>query len=556
MAKSKISRGCLDAASEALSLFTDSELSQYVTDVFNKAKTYTDLPSGAAIEQAQKDINDATMKELFADTKTRLDNLNKVTTRAEKIKSGKLTLREMLVKRAKGFADNLIIYKRQAKQIFEEVSFRGLSQDDYNYALDKNNHNEITKALDNKLSTAEAQRVAKAINAFMAKRTDLMVNSGALPLEFINDDRFFRNIHDKSKLISAGRSLMDSAKSLFKKFDSSVAKPTWKMFIKSLLDLEGTFGKTDAMGLDGKLDDSKIDDILDNIYDNIVNGTSDIFSRSKIVNGKEEIQKRRRMFFQFKDWDSFNKYNSQYGTGDLFSAWQSDIHGSANKVGVANLFGSNADQAYFDLKKAQQEANPDKGHLWFRNTDLYYQVARGIDQSPVSPTIANFFGNLRSLSSMAALPLVALKSTSDTAYVAAFAARWGMNYWKSYGYLLKHQFDIIKSEDRQYIAKLFKGMIHSEMGFLGRFIDSNNSSELMKKANMAFYRGVGLNALDTGNRVGILHLMAMHLGEMSKVGFDGLNDDLRAQFPNLKLTKKNGIYYAPKMKKVYSLLTT
>ena len=534
MAKSKVSRECLDAAAEALSLFTDSELNQYVVDVLRKAKSYEDLHGMAAIDKAQKEINDEAMKSLYAETKTKADNIVKVDNIASQLKDGKKTLRNFLLKRYEGLGQTLSGFKKSAQTRLEQASISKMTTEQWDFVRDKKNHIDIYRALSGKSATAMAKGVASFVDKYLDTRTTEMVNSGALPLEYINDDRFFRNIHDKSKILAGGRSLIDSARSRFK-YDPQIGKPVWKEYIKSRLDLEGTFAHTDAMGADGKLIDSEVDRLLDDIFDNITQGKSDIFTKSRVVNGREEILKKRRMFFKFKDWETWGEYNEKYGTGDLFSAWESDIHGTASKVGAADLLGSSPYQAYYDLKKEQQRVSPEtaswrsKGNLWYRNTDLYFQAAMGIDQSPVSPTLANFFGNLRSATSMAALPLVAVKSSSDMAYIASYAARWGMDYWKTYGYSLQHAFNVLKSEDRQYIAKLFMGLSKSELGYIGRFTDSHNSSEIMKKANMAYYRGIGLDGFDTGNKVGILTLMAKHLGEMSKNGWNGLNDALRLQ---------------------------
>lgn len=554
MVKSKVSKECIDTAAEALALFTDSELSQYVRDVYTRAKSYDDGTTGmAAIDRAQKEINDETLRSLFDDTKTKLDNVTKNQEHITAIQSKKITLRNLLAKRFESVGKNVGTFVAAAKNRLQQAGWGQLDKGLFEYLHTKENGLMIVRALDGDESSPEAKRVAKAVNDYLDLRTDMTVNSGALPLEFINDDRMFRHIHDASRLMSAGRSWAQMAKSRFKT-DLNVSRGTWREQIKSLLDLQGTFEHTDAMGLDGGLDDSIIDQILNDIYDNITQGKNDIFSQSKIVNGAEEIKKKRRMFFKFNDWQSLLKYNEQYGTGDFFSMWERDTHGAASKIGSSELLGSNPTQAYFDLKKVQQEVDPEKGRFWFRNTDLYYQAAMGIDQSPVSVTLANIGANLRSIASAAALPLITLKSLPDVAHISAYAARWGVDYMNTHGYLMKHMFNALPAENRQYIAKLFKGMIHSDMGYSSRFVDSHNSSEIVKKYNMKFYRAMGLSAFDEGNKVSIMTLMADHLGTMSRSDFNGLNEDLQNQLLKHDITPNEWNYLRKKTQK--GLFTT
>ena len=63
--------------------------------------------------------------------------------------------------------------------------------------------------------------------------------------------------------------------------------------------MDSTFSRTKAVDLNGKLDDEKADRILDNIFDNITTGKTEIFTKSSVVNDREAIARKSRMFFKF-----------------------------------------------------------------------------------------------------------------------------------------------------------------------------------------------------------------------------------------------------------------
>ena len=104
-----------------------------------------------------------------------------------------------------------------------------------------------------------------------------------------------------------------------------------------------------------------------------------------------------------------------------------------------------------------------------------------------------------------------------------------MSYWKNYGYLMKNAFGLVPNAERAHIAKLFKSLCDSNLGYMSRVSDSQNSSEMLKSASMWWFRKIGLHAYDTSNKVGMMHLMARHLGEVSERTYNGLNDSLKKQ---------------------------
>lgn len=424
MAKSKVSKECIQAAAEALSLFTDSELSQYVTEIFNKARSYKDVSGKAALDRAQEEINNEQLEMMTSAARTLAEDAAKNEENSTLIQNRKTDLRSLAIKRFQAYGRTISGYRKAATEQLRQIVYGKIDAAHWDYMRLKNNQMVILRALDGKDATPEAKKIAAAIDEYNLKKKDQLVNSGAMQLETINEDRFLGMNHDANKVMVGERSVADAAKSVVK-WDASANKPLWKAFIKSKLDLVKTFEHTDAMGVDGNVIDSRVDEILDDIYDNITQNVNDIFTKSRVVKGQREIMKRRRMFFKFKDWESWGQYNDKYGTGDFFSALESDVQGSGARIGTAQILGSDPYRAWYDLKKVQQKTTPDTGKLlgrgqgWYNTTDIYFQNAMG-GVATTNPGIATFFGNLKTATAMAKLPLVTLASLADNAYVAAY----------------------------------------------------------------------------------------------------------------------------------------
>jgi hypothetical protein len=370
--------------------------------------------------------------------------------------------------------------------------------------------------------------------------------------EEINEDRLFRAVHDAERIINGNKSLAKVAKDkLSGKYDLSKNKIAWREFIKKHLDLMETFKYTSAMDLEGNLIDTEVDKILDRIFDNITTGKSEIFTRSQVANDREAVQKKSRMFFKWKDLRSLYEYNNQYGKGNLFHMFMSDAKATSNKVGLAKMWGDNPYSMYNDLRRAQEQSSQPKGALWWRNTDLYFKQVTGEDKGSIAPTTTNFLSNMKTITTMARLPFIAIDSISDIGYVSAFAQRMGINYSRAYLNQISHIFDKFPTEERMHIAKLMKTQVDSHLGYMGRWGDQNNTSALINKISTKYFKTIGLDAFDRGNKIGIMHLMAKHLAENSNRSFDRLSHDVQKwvskfldknEWDLLRVKTKNGLF--------------
>lgn len=523
----KVSKECLDGAIKALTSFTKEELEEYVHDVFNRARKYDNVKNAKAFDRAMKEINDERLRSFFEDASIKANNTFKFNEEVKKVQSG-IDMRSLLTKRYLNLGDNVASAQKAAGGRLEQFVFKDLTFDEMEFFNSGKNDEIIADAYDGKrIENPLAKKIAEKIRKYFDYRNSEMVISNAMRFDEISEDRMFRQIHDSGRIISGGRSLLNAAKDYVnKKYETVNSKMAWKNLIKKYLDMEATFSRTNAVDLNGKLIESEADKILDSIYDNITTGKSEIFTKSSVANDREAIKRRSRMFFKFKGMRSFLEYNKVYGKNSLFGAMRSDIAASGNKIGMAEKWGDSPYSVYNDLRHTQNETNP-KGNFWWNNTDNYFKSILGLDRSSKSASASNFMANLRTITSMARLIKLSLQSLSDIGYVASFAQRMGIGYSKSYLYALKNAFDRYPTDERKYLAKLFKGMVDSHLGYMGRWTDANNTSEFMSKISTGYFKMIGLEAFDRGNKVSIMHLMSSHLFENSGKSLNELNSSLK-----------------------------
>lgn len=533
----RVSKECLSAAMEGLKHFDNEDLREYANQVFSKAKEYKELTGMAAIDKAIREINNAKAQEYFSDCMTKARSISKMNRLVEAYKAGKANMREMLVRRHKNLSNNVESSQRAAILKLHNTFYRDMSKEEVEHIISGKNDIDIYRAIDGKDATPIAKNIAEKYHRYVEARNTDIVLSDALPLEFINKDRYLRAMHDPSKILSGGITLVVRASEKGKSLTHDAAKSLWMQRIKSLLDLEKTYADTKATSAEGALNMDEVDKSLSSIFDNIINGRSDIFTKSKVVNDAEAIKKRSRMFFVWKDMESWGKYNKMYGRDNFVDAMMSDISSSGNKIGMAETFGDDPHRTYAALRKIMDESNP-KGRSWWRNTDWMFQEVTGANKAAVSPRMANFAGNVRSLTSMSSLVRISMQSLNDIANGIMYTRRFGLGYFESYGKHLGGLFDRMPSSERKHFAEIHKAMIDSHIGFVGRFVDAHNTGDLMKKVSTGYYRKIGLEALDQGNKISTMHGMAVQLTRMSNRSFEQINPELRYQLQKFNINEK------------------
>ena len=369
--------------------------------------------------------------------------------------------------------------------------------------------------------------IAEKFKTYIESRNIEMVNSNALPLRAINKDRMLRAVHDVGNLLRGGRSLIQSA--LGEKFNIKQAREVWKEKILPLLNMKETFFDTPALDLDGKINMAEANNILDEIFDNITTGKPQL-----IVRGTGS----QNMFFYWKDMESWMTYNKQYGRGNFFNAMLADTQTSSNKIGMAEMFGSNPVATYNDLAEIENKSNPVGASRKYQ-AKLAFDWLSGQDRAPVNPNVSSFFASLRALTSAAKLiGRVTLLSIPDIANGIMFAHRWGYSYFKSYGTYLSGMFNVLPNEERKFLSNSFKEMTDTHLGYLARFIDANDMSGVINSMNTALYRATLMEALDRGNKLSAIQLQSRILGENSSLEFGGLSDKMKKMLDKFNISDK------------------
>ncbi|MEN9449644.1 MAG: hypothetical protein RJA83_258 [Pseudomonadota bacterium] len=525
-------QACYDYALKQLIHFKEDDLRSYVNDVLSKAKSFDNLHSQAAINQAIEEVNQEHLQSFFEDALVTQNNIRKFDALADTLKTKSIDLRSLLAQRYTNLANNLPAHQKAAQQRLFKALFQGMSDEELTFLQNKDNDISIARALDGKAAPALAQSLAKKINEYMDVRNPELIISNALRLRAVNNDRFIRATHDEGLVSFGGRSTAKLFKQLTNKLKSDQAellksaKVRWIQFIKSHLNLEKTFGEN--------LID--VDQRLESIFNNITTGKSEIFTRSVVSNDREAVERKAHLFFYWKDHESFLNYSREYGKGNLFQALIGDLNSSANRIGTAELMGDAPLSVYNDLRKIQQEKKP-KGPLWYHDTDNMLKEAMQQNQAAVSPTLGAFGANIRSLGAIARLPTIVLRSLPDAAYIASFAQRWGNSYFKSLATTLSHTFDSFADNERKFIAKQFKLLADSHLGYMTRFADLSNGTELIHKVTTGFFRTNLLESFDKGNRHSLMHVIAKGLYHQRNQSWENLNQATRFQLEKYGLSQ-------------------
>lgn len=524
---------CYEEALKYLKHFDKNDLSHYVNEVFTKAKSYGDLRSQQAMDKAIEEVNQEHLQNFFEDSLVTQNNTRKFDALADTLKTKSINLRSLLAQRYTNLDENLPAYQKAAQQRLFKALFQGMSDEELSFLQNKENDISIARALDGKSSSALAKKLAKQIKDYIEVRNPELIISNALRLREVNKDRFIRAVHDAGLLNQGGRSGGNTFKHLFKNSTEKnallkSAKEKWITFIKQLLNLEKTFRTTD---------EADIDTQLNRIFDNITTRKSEIFTRSVVVNDREALEKKAHLFFYWKDHESFLNYSREYGKGNLFHALVGDLNSSANRIGTAELMGDAPLSIYNDLRKIQQEKDP-KGSLWFEHTDKILKQALQHDQTAVSPTLGALGANIRSLGAVARLSTIVLKSLPDSAYIASFAQRWGNSYFKSLATTLSHIFDRFADNERRFIAKQFKLLADSHLGYMARFADLSNGTELIHKVTTHFFRVNLLESFDKGNRHSLMHIIAKGLYQQRGQAWKNLKNETCFQLQKYGIKEK------------------
>lgn len=520
-------KDCVDIFKNQFQNMSAEELKDYAREVLLKAKSYDGIRGIGAIKKAQAEVGESFKKEFFEDAQITINNHEKFESILTKIKNKAATVRDFIGRRYTNKGNNIESSQKASANKLMDSFEKDLNPEDIAYLLDRNNNMEIASAFDGNRASPIAEKIASSLKRYIEDRNVNLVMSNAMKLSYIQGDRYLRAVHSSEALLRGGRSPIKEA---FKngRIDRIGAKTKWISEIKKHINLEETFKRTDAITEDGILNLEQVDKTLSTIFDNIVTNKSEIFTRSQVLNDLEAQQKRSRMFFVWKDMTSLLKYNEVYGEGDLFSAVMKDIHSSGNKIGAAEIFGDTPAQMYAHLRKEQIEINP-KNSLWWHNTDIFYNEVTGANRSITSPTIAHIGANLRTFTSMARLPGLVMTSLSDMNTAASYMSQWGEHYGAAFVKHVGTWANALSKEEKKQIGEMMHLSLKSQMGYLGRFADTENVGQLTHKISTKYFRLIGMQKWDQGNRMAAMTQQSFVLGKNAANKFSALKPEVQKQ---------------------------
>jgi hypothetical protein len=527
----RFSKECIDAALDKLTNFTKDEVETYLSEVFVRSREYNDLGSQASINLAIKEINKQKLEALLEDSTISANNAKKFQKLSNKIKNENVTLDDISIRSRSDKNKDLNIESAQRAKYneFHKIFHDSLTSEETKFVTDHKNSIDIGKAIDGKEASAMAKKIAdkhlKLVDSIQAN----MITSNAMPIHALNKRRQISATHDRKKILNPGKSPYKIISSK-EKYSTNEARSHWMDEIKKHLDIEETYKKIGAINKDGQVDMERIDKHLSRTFDNIVNGRNEYFTRSGVKNDFEAIKKRQRMFFVWKDTESWLKYNEKYGSGNYYSALTSYIRSSANKVGTAEMFGDDSRNMFMNLMNLHETVSP-KSAGWKKRTEQNFKHITGIDQAAVNPTLAAFGSNLRTLTGMARLGNIGVMSMGDVVKGAAHVSKFGFGFWKPLVNNVLHMFNnpLTDNEERRKIAQMFKLNLDSHLGYMGKFVDATTVGESMSKFTNAFYKANLMHGLDKGNKISVMHMMSKGLSDASEKGFKDLGPELQKQ---------------------------
>ena len=216
----KIKKECLKEAFDALKNFSKEELEEYANRVIIKAEGYDPLRGPEAIDRATQEVNDEKLKSYFNDAAQTAKNILAFERSAAPIRDRKMNLRGAIAGRRQtdkyfktSKTDN---YNRKINPV---DSIKADYEKMIKFVLGEYTPEEISAleagkidstAIDNfdnaKEVDALSQRFSQTIKNYLIESKSQLILSGAMKPEDFHPKRFFTQIHDEEKIISAGGS--------------------------------------------------------------------------------------------------------------------------------------------------------------------------------------------------------------------------------------------------------------------------------------------------------------------------------------------------------------
>ncbi len=497
---------CVDTARKALNLFTGDELESYINQVATRSRELQREGAPFPRNAAMKEINQGHLASMLDESARSARNMNKFDIIKSKMNAD-VEMQSFLEKTAKNTDYNVETASNAAKQVLHHRAFGKMSKEELEI-LTKGNLDDAVYAHADGLESDNPmiREMGNALRQYPDSRNAILIKSDAMKSSELNEDRFFRNTYNPSKL-------------------SAMGKENWVGMQKSLIDIEATFKNTKAMNHEGEIDDAMVNEMIGNTFDNIIQGNGVLFTKPVVAKDWAKVERSRHMFYKYKDWKSYGMANKEFGQGSLFKSWLMDINMSGQETGMAQIMGSAPEMMYNEMRHVQVAKKPVTAlnSIQYSLTDSLFNNLLGVNKGAWNPTVANIGSSIRSISSMARLGKIVLRSIPDISNISGMAQRAGAGYWAPYFNAITNAFNLMPGESRVILARTMSSALNVHMGTVSRYIDTAGMGDMVNKVSNKFFHGIGLEAWDRGNKLSAMDPVMKAYGRDSSKTFEALN---------------------------------
>jgi hypothetical protein len=341
-------------------------------------------------------------------------------------------------------------------------------------------------------------------------------------------------------------------------------KEEWKKYIKDKLDLEKSFGK--AREVDQTLENKRIDEILDKVYEHATKGgekkrgyDSDFddgwdFSFGMDDKPKtlgEKISAERVLIF--KSAEAQDAYDMKYGSGDLMDNIFNSITKSAGNIALMSKYGPDPDGVFNKLLNKldtiSRQTNTGNAELDAKNARLAeelrdkkdwlqraYDDVSGVASRPSDVNIARIGRNIRAWHVITKLGTAMISSFGDTITAAEALRFQGIHGYRAWTGALGNTLAFFhKSSDKKEVARLIgiglDGMISDVMS---RYANPEEMGGRMSKAMGLMFKLNGLEHWTDSHKFAAGLMLSSHLAgqrgsTLSQIGSTKLGKKLARQ---------------------------
>lgn len=535
---------CIAEAQGALHTFDKDDLHSFINDIYDRAQEIenNNIPKTAALKEALKEKKSDMRSILLSDCAIKAQDIEIFNNNSNLMKEKNLKQADLIMENVKNKTFNLEQSIRTSIDERYNYAHEGLSEEEIAYWQDGEFDEDIANAFDGRAYTNPMSKViAEKMRNVIRNNSEARISAGVMRIDEMNPNRFFGAVYDAEKLLSGG---VTGLKKVFNLLSGQRITPAdavnkWDNSIKNFVNIKETFKKTSAYDVAlNEADSKQITKINQNAFEGISEDRSSIFTKSSVKNNKEALQRRRRMFYVYKDMASYHEMSKLYGTGSLYQDMLRDTYKAGREIGIAKQYGSNPYNMFDDLRSYEEKLNKlNKNVPGFKPTSNYqrrkaesaFNNIMGVNNTTAAPAIKNFIANNQKISQMNALGSLIVYSLDDSKNNALLAMRHGGFFHEGIVNTFLAMFGNmgLSQEQKILMAKLMRRDLQDHMGMVARHTDFTNTSSVLDKASNKFFTLNMTRAWDNGMKSGAFRTIASLYGRAAKLSFEKLNDQSR-----------------------------